>query len=161
MWQFYCNVGQAQLQSSVATYFYKGSKRYYKVEQLIHCKMWQSLLHRGACITKSPWDRYYRLGQELWQSGQVIFYKVGQLLLQSGIGIIKWGNFIAKWDNYYRKGQYIFVTLEQMETHVYRQRQCGLRTEFWGLLIFGRLSTKQFLLMFVFRRLKFIRFKKV
>ena len=110
--------------------------------------MGQSLLHRRACITKSPWDRYFKLGQELWQSGQVIFCKVGQLLLQSGIGIIKWGNFIAKWDNYYRKGQYIFVTLEQMETHVYRQRECGLRTEFWGLLIFGRLSTKQFLLMF-------------
>ena len=37
---------------------------------------------------------------------------------------------IAKWDNYYRKGQHIFVTLGQMETHVYRQGQWGLRTGF-------------------------------
>ena len=74
--------------------------------------------------------------------GQVIFFKVRQSLLQSGIGIIKCGNFIAKCGNYYRKSQYIFVILGQMEIHVYWQGQCGLRTEFWGLLIFGRLSTK-------------------
>ena len=41
-----------------------------------------------------------------------------------------------------------------MATHVYQQGPYGLRTEFRGLLLFGRLSTKQFLLMFVFRRLK-------
>ena len=55
--------------------------------------------------------------------GQVIYYKVGQSLLQSGVGIIKWGN-------YYRKGQYIFVTLGQTEFHVYRQGQCVRRLKF-------------------------------
>ena len=78
--------------------------------------MGQSLLHRGSCITKKA---------ALLQSGTDItnwdrrYYKVGQL--QSVVGIIKWDNFIAKWDNYNRKGQYIFVTLGEIETHVYWQ----------------------------------------
>ena len=92
---------------------------------------------------------------------QVFYYKVGQSLLQSGVGFIKWSNFAANWGNYYRKGQYTFVTLGQIETYVYRQGQYGLRTEFLRLLIFGRLSAKQFTLKFVFKRLKFIRLKKV
>ena len=74
------------------------------------------VLQKVLVITK--WDRYYKLGQSLLQSGVSI------------ISIIKWGNFIAKCGNYYRKCQYIFMTLGQMETHVYRQGQCGLRTEF-------------------------------
>ena len=53
------------------------------------------------------------------------------------------------------------VYLREMETHGDRQGQCGLRTELCGILIFGGLSRKQFLLMFVFRGLKFIRFNKV
>ena len=92
---------------------------------------------------------------------QVFYYKVGQSLLQSGVGFIKWSNFVANWGNYYRKGQYTFVTLGQIETYVYRQGQYSLRTEFLRLLIFGRLSAKQFTLKFVFKRLKFIRLKKV
>ena len=91
---------------------------------------------------------------------QVFYYKVGQSLLQSGVGFIKWSNFVANWGNYYRKGQYTFVALGQMETYVYRQGQYGLRTEFLRLLIFGGLSAKQFTLKFVFKRLKFIRLKK-
>ena len=98
--------------------------------------MGQSLLHRGSCITKKTallqsgtyitnWDsRYYKVGQ-------VIHYNVGQSLLQSMVSIIKWGNFIAKWDNYNRKGQYIFVTLEEIETHVYWQCKCTLRMAFY------------------------------
>ena len=85
--------------------------------------MGQSLLHRGSCITKKAallqsgtditnWDRRY------YKVGQVIHYNVSQSLLQSVVGIINWGNFIAKWDNYNRKGQYIFVTLGEIETHV-------------------------------------------
>ena len=57
---------------------------------------------------------------------------------------------IAKWDNYYRKGQYIFVALGQMETHVYQQGQCGLRTEF---------SEETISFNFCFWEDKFIRFK--
>ena len=112
-----------------------------------------ALLQSGTGITN--WGKSY------YKVGQIIYYKVGQSLLQSGVGIIKWCNFIAKWGNYYRKGQYIFLTLGQMETHVYRQGQCGLRAGLRGLLIFERLSAKQFILMFVFGRLKFIRFTKV
>ena len=93
----------------------------------------------------AKWDRYYKLGQDLSKRGAGCLLQSGSIVLQSGIGIIKWGNFIAKW-GYYRKGQYVLVTLGQMETYVYRQDQCGLRTEFWGLL---RLSTKQFFSMFV------------
>ena len=121
----------------------------------------RSIYYRNACfITK--WDRYYKLGQELLQSGAGYLLQSGSIVIVKwGIDIIKWGDFIAKWGSYCRKGQYIFVTLGQMETHIYRQGQCGLKTEFWGLLIFGRLLTKQFLLMFVFRRLKFVRFNKV
>ena len=73
--------------------------------------------HHCIAANKEPW-------QELWGKGyykveQVVYYKVGQSLLQSGVGIIRWGNFITKWGYWYRKGQYIFVTLGQMETHVY------------------------------------------
>ena len=57
---------------------------------------------------------------------QVFYYKVGQSLLQSGVGFIKWSNFVANWSNYYRKGQYTFVTLGQIETYVYRQGQYGV-----------------------------------
>ena len=98
--------------------------------------MGQSLLHRGSCITKKAallqsgtditnWGRSY------YKVGQVIHYNVGQSLLQSVVGIIKWGNFIAKWDNYNRKGQYILVTLGEIRTHVYWQCKCTLRMEFY------------------------------
>ena len=101
-------------------------KRYYKVEQLIHYNVGQLLLHRGSCITKRSallqiGTGITNRGKSYYKVGQVIYYKVGQSLLQSGVGIIKWGN-------YYRKGQYIFVTLGQIENHVYGQGQCGLRT---------------------------------
>ena len=33
---------------------------------------------------------------------QVIYYKVGQSLVPSGVGIIKWGNFITQWGRYYK-----------------------------------------------------------
>ena len=72
---------------------------------------------KGRFTTK--WTRYYKLGQELSQSAAGYHYKVGQSLLQSAVGIIKYDNFIAKWNNCYRKGQYIFVTLGQIETYVY------------------------------------------
>ena len=55
---------------------------------------------------------------------------VNQSISYAELSCAKRGNFIAKWGNCYRKGQYIFVTLGQMETHVYQQGQCGLRTEF-------------------------------
>ena len=67
--------------------------------------------------------------------GQVIYYKVRQISVESGVDIIKWGNFITKSGryckvgNYYRKALYILVILRQMETHVYEQSKCGLRTE--------------------------------
>ena len=61
---------------------------------------------------------------------QVIYFNVGQSLLQRAVGIIQWDNFIPKYGNCYRKGQFIFVTLKQMETHAFRQGQCDLRTEF-------------------------------
>ena len=147
-------------------FYYNWGKHNYKVAQLrITTKGQEILLNRGACISKRSALLHRGAGITNWgenyyKVGQIVYYKVGQSLLQSGVGIIKWDNFVAKWCNYYRKYQYIFVT-GQMETYVYRQIQCGLRTEFWVLLIFGRLSTKQFLLMLVFRRLKFIRLNKV
>ena len=71
------------------------------------------------------------MGQELLQSGAGYLLQSGSVVIVKwGIDIIKWGDFIAKWGNYCRKGQYIFVTLGQMETHIYRQGQCGLKTEF-------------------------------
>ena len=45
--------------------------------------------------------------------GQVIYYKGEQSLLQSGAGITKCGNLNNK------EGEYTFVILEWMETHVY------------------------------------------
>ena len=86
-----------------------------------HCYIEEPVLQKLRFITK--WGRYYKLGQKLWKSEQVIYYKVGQPLLQSEVGVIKWGN-------YYRKGQYIFVTPGQMEIHVYRQGQCVRRLKF-------------------------------
>ena len=76
-------------------------KRYYKVVQLIHDKLGQSLLKSGACITKKSallqdgtgitnWAKTY------YKKGQVIYYKMGQSLWQSEVGLIKWDNFIAK-----------------------------------------------------------------
>ena len=63
--------------------------------------MGQSLLHRGACITKKSAVLQRGTGITKWGKS---YYKVGQSLLQSGVGIIKFGKFIAKSDNYYRKG---------------------------------------------------------
>ena len=37
--------------------------------------------------------------------GLVIYFKKGQSLLQSGIGIVKWNNFITKSVRYYKVGQ--------------------------------------------------------
>ena len=79
--------------------------------------MGQSLLHRGACITKnaallSTGTSITNWGKGYYKVGLVIQYKVCQSLLQSMVGIMKWSN-------YYRKDQYIFVTLEEIETHVY------------------------------------------
>ena len=78
--------------------------------------MGQSLLHRGACITKKATLLQSgivitNLVKSYYKVGQVIHYKVDQSLLLSVVGITKWGNSIAKWGNYSRKGQYIFVTL--------------------------------------------------
>ena len=86
------------------------------------------MYYKKACFI-TTWDRYYKLWHELIQNGAGNLLQRGQSLLQSGVGIIKWGNFIAKWGNYYRKGQHIFVTLGQIEIHIYQQGQCGLRTE--------------------------------
>ena len=63
--------------------------------------MWQSLLHREACITKKAALLQSGAGITNWgkgyyKVGQVIFYTVGQSLLQSEVGIIKWGSFITK-----------------------------------------------------------------
>ena len=79
--------------------------------------MGQSLLHRGACITKnaallSTGTSITNWGKGYYKVGLVIQYKVCQSLLQSMVGIMKWSN-------YYRKDQYIFVTLGEIETHVY------------------------------------------
>ena len=66
-----------------------------------------TIKHRGVCITKKSallqseagitnWGkRYYKVEQ-------VIYYKVERFLLESGVDIIRWGN-------YYRKDQYILV----------------------------------------------------
>ena len=79
--------------------------------------MGQSLLHRGACITKnaallSTGTSITNWGKGYYKVGLVIQYKVCQSLLQSMVGIMKWSN-------YHRKDQYIFVTLGEIETHVY------------------------------------------
>ena len=79
------------------------------MEQLIHYKMGQSLLHRGTCVTKKSVLLQSGTGITNWvksyyKVGQAIYYKVGQSLLQNGIGVIKWGSFIAKWGSYDRKG---------------------------------------------------------
>ena len=79
------------------------------MEQSIHYKVGQSLLHLGACITKKA--LYYKVEQVLQigartiKVGQVIYYKMSQSLLPSGVGIVKWGNFITKWGRYYKVEQ--------------------------------------------------------
>ena len=66
------------------------------------------------------------LGKSCCKVEQVIYYKVDQSLLQTGVGIIRWGNFITKWGYYYRKSQYIFVTPGQMETLFTDRANVGL-----------------------------------
>ena len=64
-------------------------KRYYKVQQLIHYKMGQSLLHRGGghrFITN--WSKYYKLGQELLQNW------AGNSIHSASIVIAKYGRYI-------------------------------------------------------------------
>ena len=81
------------------------------------------ITQRGIYCRKSrfttKWTSYTNCGKSFPKVQQEINYKVGQLLLQNVVGTIKLDNFIAKWDNYYRKGQYIFETLRQVETYVY------------------------------------------
>ena len=55
------------------------------MEQLIHYKVVQSLLYRGACITKTP--LYYKVGQVL-QIGARAMTKCAGKLLQSGSIVI-------------------------------------------------------------------------
>ena len=43
------------------------------------------------------WGRYYKVGQELLQSGASNYYRVVQSLLESGAGINKKENFITYW----------------------------------------------------------------
>ena len=73
--------------------------------------------HHCIAANEEPWQELW--GKSYYKVEQVVYYKVGQSLLQSGVGIIRWDNFITKWGYSYRKGQYIFVTQGQMETHVY------------------------------------------
>ena len=85
--------------------------------------MGQSLLHRGACFIKKTallqtgtsitnWGKgYYKVGQVIQYSASIIIAKYGRYY--------EYGNFIVKWGNYYRKDQYTFVTLGEIETHVY------------------------------------------
>ena len=68
-------------------------KRYYKVEQLIHYKLGQSLLYGGACITKKSALLPDGTGITYWGK---TYYKIGQSLWQSEVGLIKWVSFIAK-----------------------------------------------------------------
>ena len=67
--------------------------------------------HHCIAANKELWKELW--GKSCYKVEQVIYYKVGQSLLQSGVGIIRWGNFIAKWGYYYRKSQYIFVTQDK------------------------------------------------
>ena len=65
---------------------------YYKVEQLIHSKVRQSLLHRGDMYYKkvrfiTMWGRYYKLWHELIQNG------AGNLLQSGSIVIAKWAGY--------------------------------------------------------------------
>ena len=69
----------------------RGGKRYYKVEQLIHCKMEQSLLHRGTCIRKSP--PYNKVGQVLQIGARYMTKWAGNLLQNGSIFIAKWGRY--------------------------------------------------------------------
>ena len=97
--------------------------------------MSQSSLQRGACITEKTallqsGTDIRNWGKSFHKVQQVTHYKVGQSLLKSVVGIIKYGNLVAKWDNYYRKGQYIFLTLRQIGNYNYWQGKCTLRTEF-------------------------------
>ena len=43
----------------------------------------------------TKWDRYYKLGQELLQSGAGNLLQREQSLLQIGVGITKWSSFGA------------------------------------------------------------------
>ena len=52
-------------------------------------------------LQSSTTSRYYKVGQELLQSEQVIYYKEGVA------AAIKWGKFILAWGNYYEVGHYI------------------------------------------------------
>ena len=137
-------VGQSLIQSGAriitcANFVTKWGKNNYKVGKLRIITKGQKILksravnplqngviiitQRGIYYKKSrfttKWTRYYKLGQELSQSAAGYHYKVGQSLQQSAVGIINQDNFIAKWNNCYRKGQYLFVTLGQIETYVY------------------------------------------
>ena len=61
-------------------------KRYYNVDWLIHYKAGQSLLNRGACITKKSVGQVLQINRckNYYKVGLVVYYKVGQSLLQSG-----------------------------------------------------------------------------
>ena len=58
--------------------------------------MWINLLNSGK-IFIAKWGSYYKVGQELLQSGASNYYRVGQSLLESRAGITKQGNFITYW----------------------------------------------------------------
>ena len=40
-------------------------------------------------------------------------------IIANGAGVKKWDSVITKWDNYFKESQYIFVTLEPMQSHTY------------------------------------------
>ena len=114
----------------------KWSKHCYKVGWLCVITMWQEKLKNGTV-------NFLQMGQSLLQWGHVL--KKGSFIAkwgrQNGISAItKWGwQFIIKWvnryckvgwvllsgvstlqreGNYYKKGQYTFMTLGQVKTHV-------------------------------------------
>ena len=99
----------------------RAASRYYKVGQNILQNVAGNLLLSGTIfITK--WDRYYKVKQHHYKVGQVLlwinrYYKVEQVL-QRGATLLQNGVGITKRSSYFKEGQYTFVTLGRMETHV-------------------------------------------
>ena len=95
--------------------------------------------------------------------GQVVYYKVGKPLLQSEVGINRGGTLSQSGATVTEKASTSSRHLDKWKL-MFTDRVDVVREwnfEDFELLTFGRLSTKQFPLMFLFRRLKFIIYNKV
>ena len=127
-WGNYCKVGQ--FKKSLVENWWTNAFIYF---ELIYYRVGQSLLQTGASITKwgnyiANSNNYYKVGQALLGNGAASpNYKTGQQLLQiEASNLLQSGAIVFG----AKVGQYTFVTIAGMETHIYWQGQCGLRVEF-------------------------------